>query len=385
MQLALKTPAVHMAPWAFIVVGALGPLAPSALAQPYSAHHDGEVVRLEDAKAQTVVSILPSVGNIAFDMTVKGHHVLRWPYASLEEFRRRPALSGIPFVGPWANRLDEPAFYANGRKYAFDQELGNVRGPIPIHGFLSTTSEWRVVDLQADTRAAWVTSRLDVSKQPVWMKQWPFAHTIDVTYRLADGTLEVRTAITNLSGEPMPIAIGFHPYFQLTDSPRDEWAIAIAARTHWLLAPTKVPTGETEPADRLFPNPRAARLADYNLDDVFSDLVRDQSGGATMSVTGRSQRIDVVLGPKYRSIVVWAPHPANMGRGSQALSPVAQPAASPSPAGQPAPDRNFVCLEPMAGITNAINLAHRGVYRELENLPPGETWRESFWVRPSGF
>jgi aldose 1-epimerase len=360
-------------------------IAPSVLAQPYSARHDGEVVRLEDAVTQTVVSIVPSVGNIAFDMTVKGHHLLRWPYASLEEFKSRPALSGIPFVGPWANRLDEPAFYANGRKYAFDQELGNVRGPIPIHGFLSTTSEWRVVDLQADARAAWVTSRLEVSKQPMWMKQWPFAHTIELTYRLADGALEVRTAITNLSAEPMPIAIGFHPYFQLTDSPRDQWTIAVAARTRWLLAPTKVPTGETEPIERLFPNPQAGRLAEYNLDDVFGDLVRDQNGAATMSVTGRSQRIEVVLGPRYRSVVVWAPHPANTGRGSQALGPVPQPPANPSPPGQPAPDRNFVCIEPMAGITNAINLAHKGVYRELENLTPGETWRESFWIRPSGF
>ena len=47
----------------------------------------------------------------------------------------------------------------------------------------------------------------------------------------------------------MPVAIGFHPYFQLTDSSRNTWTVAIAARTHWLLAPTKVPTGETEPAE----------------------------------------------------------------------------------------------------------------------------------------
>ncbi len=70
-------------------------------------------------------------------MKVKGHDVLRWPYASVEEFKARPALSGIPFVGPWANRLDEQAFYANGKRYPFDMELGNVRGAIPIHGFLT--------------------------------------------------------------------------------------------------------------------------------------------------------------------------------------------------------------------------------------------------------
>ena len=57
-------------------------LALPASAQQYSARRDGDVVQLQDAKAQTVVSILPTVGNIVFDMTVKGHKVLRWPLAA---------------------------------------------------------------------------------------------------------------------------------------------------------------------------------------------------------------------------------------------------------------------------------------------------------------
>ena len=47
------------------------------------------------------------------------------------------------------------------------------------------------------------------------MKQWPFAHTIDVTYRLQDGTLEVLTKVTNHAIEPMPVSLGWHPYYQL--------------------------------------------------------------------------------------------------------------------------------------------------------------------------
>src|SRR5439155_3578107 len=129
----------------------------------------GGAVRLEDAKAQTIVSIVPSIGNIVFEMKVKGHDVLRWPYASIEEFRSRPVLSGIPFLGPWANRLDEQAFYANGKRYPFDMELGNIRGAIPIHGFLSTAAQWQVVQAKADANSAWVTSRLEFFKQPMWM------------------------------------------------------------------------------------------------------------------------------------------------------------------------------------------------------------------------
>lgn len=339
----------------------------AAAAQPYSARQDGDVVRLTDDKAQVSVSIVPSAGNIAFDMTVKGHKVLRWPYASLADFKAKPGLNGIPFMAPWANRLDEQAFYANGKRYPFDMELGNVRGAIPIHGFLSYV-EWTVVEAKADRSSAWVTSRLDVFRQPMWMKQFPFAHTIDMTYRLQGGVLEVRTRIENLSREPMPVSVGYHPYFQLTDSVRDEWTISVGARTQWLLAPNKVPTGETQPIERFLPTPSATPLKDYDLDHVFGDLVRDASGRATMTVKGRTQQLDVIVGPNYRAMVMYAPKPAAGG----------QPASGPQ-------NRNFICFEPMAAITNAMNLAHKGLYKELQSIAPGGVWQESFWIRATGF
>src|SRR5262249_12369828 len=230
---------------AAILVALIAAKTPFAVAPRYSSHRSGDVVRLEDATKQTIVSILPSVGNIAFEMSVNGQNILYWPYRSIEEFKARPAMSGIPFLGPWADRLDEQAFFANGRRYAFDLLLGNVRGEMPIHGFVTTTDQWRVVEADADSDAAWVTSRLEFYRQPLWMTQWPFAHTIEIPHRLHDGVLEVQTTLLNMSAEPMPVAIGFHPYFQLTDSPRDQWTLSVGARTHWLLTSNKVPTGET--------------------------------------------------------------------------------------------------------------------------------------------
>ena len=329
--------------------------APGA-ARRYTASRQGDVVQLHDAATDTRVSIMPSVGNIAFDMQVNGHRVLRTPPGGSEAFKAAPNGMGIPFMGPWINRLDEQAFYANGRRYAFDMTLGNIRGAIPIHGFLTATDQWRVTSMNATGDAASLTSRLEFFRQPAWMKQWPFAHTIEMTYRLKDGVLEVATAVTNVSAEPMPISIGFHPYFQLTDSPRDDWTISIGARRRWLLAANKVPTGDTEPIERFFPDPSAAPLRKYDLDDVFGDLVRDGQGRATISVKGRGQQLDVIVGPRFKSAVIWAPKP-----------------------------QNFICLEPMAAITNAINMAHRGAYSELENLAPGGVWRESFWIKPRGF
>jgi len=338
-----------------LILGILVALAAPATAAEYSIRRHDDVIQLEDATSQIVVSVAPAAGNVVFEMKVKGQNVLRFPYGSLDEFRSRPALSGIPFLAPWANRLDEQAFYANGKKYAFDMELGNVRGAHPIHGFLSYAREWQVVEAKADGASAWVTSRLEVFRQPAWIAQFPFAHTIEMTHRLQDGALEVATRIQNLSAEAMPVAVGFHPYFQLTDSTRDQWTLSVGARTEWVLSPDKIPTGETRPIDQRFPNPNAALLRDHDLDHVFGDLIR-ASGRAVISVKGKSQRLDVTLGENYRAVVLYSPK-----------------------------DRDFICVEPMAGITDALNLAQRGLYKELQSIPPGETWEARFWVRPSGF
>ena len=329
----------------------------------YSAKREGDLIRLEDTARQTVVLVNPARGNNAFQMRVKGKDVVRFPHASVEEYLKSSGrgMAGIPFLAPWANRLDEMAFYANGKKYTFNPDLGNVRpgaNNIPIHGFLTTTPLWQVVEAKADGKSAWATSRLEFYKQPQWMAQFPFAHTIEMTYRLQDGALEVLTKIDNLSAEAMPVAVGYHPYFQVNDAPRDQWTFGIAAKTEWLLSQTKIPTGEKRPIEQLLPKPQGGTLQDLALDHVFGDLIRDANGKATMWVQGKSEKVEVVFGPNWRAVVVYAP------AGAQ---------------------NNFICFEPMSGITNAMNMAQKGTYNELQSIPPGKSWQESFWVKPSGF
>ena len=73
--------------------------------------------------------------------------------------------------------------------------------------------------------------------------------------------------------------------------------ITVPARTRWLLSAQKVPTGDTEPTDAFFTN-FAGALKDYNIDDVFTDLVRDAQGRVTATLKGRAQQIEVTQGPK---------------------------------------------------------------------------------------
>jgi aldose 1-epimerase len=385
-----------------------------AAAQRYSATASGDVVELVDTTAQMNVSVVWSMCN-AWRVQVKGKDLVRTS-TTLAEFQARPGFNGVPLLAPFANRLDETAFYANGRKYNFDLELGNVRGPIPSTGYVSGSKAWQMVEAKADQRSAWVTCRLDFYKVPLFMAQFPFAHTITVTYRVSEGALEVRTRLDNLSAEPMPVAIGFHPIFELPDGNRDDWTVSLDARTHWIEIPQRLPTGETQPIENFFGSERTAiQLKKYALiDDVFTDLIRDANGRATMKLLYNGKELDVILGPKYKTVLAWSTplssggggaRGAGVGRGSgqgagaqTPASPsgpfpvdpaqgvkIAPPAVPPAD-GAPAPtSKGFIAFEPMVAITNALNLAHKGVYKELQTIAPGGSWEESFWITTKGY
>ena len=331
-------------------------MSPAANYSAKKAVADGiEIVELTDRAQATEVSIVPSVGNIAYAMTVHGQNILWSPFRSVAEMKAKPALCGVPFLAPWANRLDQDAFYANSKKYALNAGLGNIRrdqNQKPIHGLLLFSPHWQVTKLEGDEHSAHVTSRLEFWRYPDLMAQFPFAHSIEMTYKLAGGVLEVETAVENQSGDPMPVGIGFHPYFQVPGTPRDQCQVHVAAREHLELSPLLIPTGARTPVT--LPDP--VSLATTQLDDVFSKLARGKDERAEFWVEGAGRRISVIYGPKYTVAVIYAP-----------------------------PGKEFICFEPMSAITDAFNLAQRGIYKELQSIPARGTWRESFWIQARGF
>jgi aldose 1-epimerase len=320
----------------------------------YSAEHrvvDGvPVITLHDAEHHAEVSIATSIGNIAYEFKVNGKNAMYFPFAKLSDLEDKPTLCGVPFLAPWANRLEKLGFSFEGKSYQVNPELKNIRldnHGLPIHGLLSFSPLWKVVDYSADSKSAHLTSRLEFWRYPELMAQFPFAHTIEVTYRLSNATLQVETAIHNLSAEPMPISIGYHPYFNLHDAPRDQWTVHIGARKHLLLSDKLLATGESKPMDL----PDQFTLQGKVIDDGFYDLARDSDGKAHFSVQGKAEKIAVSFGPKFPVNVTYAP------------------------AG-----KDFICFEPMAAMTNALNSGHA-----LQTLAASAEWRESFWVQVTGF
>ncbi|MGZ3280496.1 MAG: aldose 1-epimerase [Caulobacteraceae bacterium] len=384
---------------AVLLVLALAAPGLALAASRYTARTIGDVVQLRDNSADVAVSVFTPVSN-AYEMVVKGHNVLRMTIRSVDEMRAAPGLNGIPLLAPFANRLDQTAFYANGRKYNFDTEIGTVRGPVPIHGFLSGATSWKVVEAKADAKGAWVTETLEFYKNPLYMQNFPFAHVLTMTYRLSNGELEVRLRLDNLAIEPMPVSVGYHPFFSLSDSDRSDWTLSVPAQTHWKLNGVLVPTGETEAADVFWGGDRhdvpLSRFATRTIDDLFSDLERDSAGRAVVRLQGKKQGLSVTLGPKFKALVLFSPPapPPPRAAGAAPQTPRAPPAPvvkgppvplSATDQALPPPQRGSIAIEPMAGISNSMNAAQAGTYKELQSIPPGGSWQESFWLKPTGY
>ncbi|HEY7307676.1 MAG TPA: aldose 1-epimerase [Bryobacteraceae bacterium] len=319
--------------------------------------HGVEIVRLADSARGVEVSIVPSVGNRAYELRVHGKNLLYFPLPDVATLKDspRPGLNGIPFLAPWANRIAGGGFWAGGKRYLFNSGVGTVRvdtNDIAIHGMLASSPLWDVSDVAADQKSAHVTSRLPFWKHPELMANWPFAHEYEMTYTLTNGVLQVSTTVRNLGAEPMPIVLGFHPYFNIPDVPRAEWIVHVPARKHVETNAHLVATGELTTNSL----PDRVSLRDHNFDDGFTDLVRNDDGRAIFSVQTGGKKIQVIYGSKYIVAVVFSP-----------------------------PAQNFICFEPMTAVTNGINLAHDGKYSQLQTVAPGAEWRESFWVSFSGF
>lgn len=314
---------------------------------------------LLDSSRKMDFGIVPEVGNLGYEFKMNGKDVLI-PLDSFKSYlERHKFCCGIPFLEPWANRIDHDYYYFQGKKYLLNASLGNLMRDQfgqPIHGLLGFDARWQVAKTGAsDREGAFITSRLDFYKYPDLMAQFPFAHFVEITYRLKDGKLENTTEIH--ADTAMPILLAYHPYFR-PDGPRENWRVSIGARKHWLPSSQLISTGETEPTEKLLPGAVEFELGKTFIDDVFSDFDRHEDGLGHLWVKGAAQKVELAYSQEFDFAVVYAPLPP--------LGPL-------------------ICFEPQTGPTNAFNLNHDGKFSGLVVLDAGKVFKGKFWIIPTGF
>lgn len=296
---------------------------------------DPEVPGLERvtlvSDAGVEAAFVPGRGMVGTSLTLGGTELLA-RRGGLAANAEKGWSFGIPLLAPWANRLGTPGQEAAGA--AWDVVAG-APGVVlddhghPIHGLLGTAA-FELDEAAADDERALLRARLAFDAALDRFPSFPFPHDLELVVELRGPVLRVTTSLTPTSDQPVPVAFGWHPWFELPDVPRADWVLRTPLRRQAVLDDHNLPTGEV--LDRAFPS---GPLGDAFMDDVWVDA----SDGAEAVLEGGGHRITVRWVEGYDIAVVFAPT-----------------------------EFDVVCLEPMTAPTDPF----RGWW-PLRLAEPGET------------
>ena len=178
---------------------------------------------------------------------------------------------------------------------------------------------------------AWtVASRSDVAVELTYrlMAQSGYPWTLDlsVRYALGDDGLTVTQGAVNRSADPAPYAQGAHPYLTVGPGPVDTWELLVPAATRWLSDDRKLPARREDVSDGGADFRAARAIGAAELDHAFTDLARDATGLATVSLRGPAtgQGVELWVDESQPWLMVYTAddRPAPLQRRSVAVEPM---------------------------------------------------------------
>ena len=277
----------------------------------------------------------PGAGMIGTSLTDEGVELLGQG-KGLQRYVDAGELFGLPILHPWANRLGEFRYTAEGRDVSLAPDQRGIctdENGLVIHGLLAGYPGWHVEKLTDDE----VIAGLDFGSDPALLAGFPYPHQVSMRITLRDRTLTVATTVVATSDVPVPLCFGFHPYLTIPGVPRPEWVLELPRMRHLALDELLLPTGEhaEQPAT-------VGILGNAVYDDSFDEV----TDGAVFAVSGGGRRIEVRFESGYPGAQIYAPSHLDV-----------------------------VCFEPMAAPTDALR---RGGYR---SALPGEPVEATFSIR----
>ncbi len=173
------------------------------------------------------VSVRPDIGGCIEGCWFKGQAVLRSSApGSLVQVRNS---ASYPLV-PYSNRVAKAQLQWAGTSHPLVRNFGDEAHA--IHG-VGWQRPWQVLQADGD----FVMLSLEHSQD----RDWPFAFDASQTFRVKNNALEITMTITNQSPGDAPVGLGWHPYFMKTPGTQLEFD----ATGLWQMGGDKLPTTQT--------------------------------------------------------------------------------------------------------------------------------------------
>jgi aldose 1-epimerase len=261
-----------------------------------------ELVTIKDESNGTEVALLPGFGATLQAFRVKHQNGVAFnvidSYQDADELNRQMSRSFKgPKLSPFPCRIPDGKYGFDGKEYQFRQLFSDGNA---IHGLLYNRA-FRILEESADETSGAVSMEYLYKKEDAG---YPFEYSCQVRYILhADNQLEVVTTVVNTDKTPIPIADGWHPYFQLGGKAND-WVMQFHSTAIIEFDERLVPTGKLVFYD-IFEHPK--QLGDTFLDNCFT--LKPEIVGAACSISNPATGLSVSFfpDPSYPYLQIYTP------------------------------------------------------------------------------
>lgn len=265
------------------------------------------------------VSVRPDMGGCIEGCWFKGQAVLRSSApGSLVQVRNS---ASYPLV-PYSNRVAKARLQWAGTSHPLVRNFGDEAHA--IHG-VGWQRPWQVLQADGD----FVMLSLEHSAD----RDWPFAFDASQTFRVKNNALEITMTITNQSPGDAPVGLGWHPYFMKPPGTQLEFD----ATGLWQMGGDKLPTTQTS-------SKGLHQVCDtLDIDNCFDGW----RGVATLRNAQWTARLESNL----ERLVVFT-----------------------------TPDKDFIAIEPVSHVNNAMNSADDPKDLGVVVLGAGQSYQVSMTI-----
>ncbi|MEH0981988.1 aldose 1-epimerase family protein [Micromonospora sp. CPCC 205556] len=248
-------------------------------------------------------------------------------------------------LAPWPNRIRDGKYTFGDR--SLQLALSEPERGVAIHGLVNWVS-WYLVERSDDA----VTVGYDLPPTPGY--PWPLR--LRTRWSVGAGGLRAEHEVTNTGAEPAPFGFAVHPYLRLAGVAVDDLVLRLPTRARVEVDSRLLPIGVTPVAGTEYDWTSPRRIGDARLDTCFGDVVRDDDGGTSVSLTAPDGD---------RGVHIWADREFGWWQvfTGDALTGERY--------------RRSVAIEPMTCPPDAFRSG-----KDLITLKPDVTWRGAWGVRP---
>jgi len=260
-----------------------------------------DLVMLKDEKTATSVEILPALGAALHAFTVQsadGPFNIIDNYNDLAQAKKEMRVSyKSARLSPFVCRIPEGKYFFDGKEWEFANKFSD--GSV-IHGLLYD-KPFMITHKTADETKATASMYYDYKMDD---EAYPYHYRCQVEYTLyADNLLEVQTVITNETGKAIPIADGWHPYFQLGGAV-DEWMLFFDAEAIVEFNDKLIPTGNLLKYD-LFKS--LTRIGSRFFDNCFIVNIEKEKPACELVNPGNKLKLSFFPDNSYPYLQVYTP------------------------------------------------------------------------------